>query len=47
MLGNVIFDICCLTWAPREPSEHYVGELANRRRLFTKKEVLGLIVAPF
>ena len=36
-----------LLGAPREPSEHYVEEVANRSRLFTKKSVPGLVVAPF
>jgi len=36
-----------LLGAPREPSDHYVEEVANRSRLFTKKSVPGLIVAPF
>ena len=35
-----------LLGAPREPSEHHVEEVANINRLFTKKSVLGLIVAP-
>ena len=36
-----------LLGAPREPSEHYLEEVANRSRLFTKKTIPELIVAPF